>query len=178
MNPFERNGYYGVIYADPPWKFETWSDLGKGRSAERHYPTMTDEDLFRLPVPLIGHKNSLLFLWSSGPVLPRSLNLMKLWGYSYSTVAFVWDKESVGLGYWTRSGCEMVLLGKKGQPSRNARDVLQLVRVRRGLHSAKPVEVAKRIERLCDGPYLELFARHERKGWDVWGNEVGHAKTE
>ena len=28
------------------------------------------------------------------------------------------------------------------------------------------------IERCSPGPYLELFARRKRLGWDVWGNEV------
>lgn len=180
MNPFERNNHYGVIYADPPWIFETWSHRGRGRSAERHYRTMTDADLSRMPVSSIAKKDALLFLWTSGPVLIRSINLLKCWGFNYSTVVFVWDKVSTGLGYWTRSGAEFVLLGKRGAPKRNAKDVLQLVKAQRTAHSVKPVEVARRIERLCDGPYLELFARRERKGWDVWGDEVEqkHAATD
>jgi N6-adenosine-specific RNA methylase IME4 len=172
VNPFERERHYGAIYADPPWQFQTWSDRGRGRSAERHYRTMTDGDIARMPVSSIAKRDALLFLWSSGPVLIRSINLLRAWGFTYSTVVFVWDKETTGLGYWTRSNCEFVLLGKRGAPKRNGKDVLQLVKARRGAHSVKPTEVSRRIERLCDGPYLELFARRERKGWDVWGDEV------
>jgi N6-adenosine-specific RNA methylase IME4 len=176
VNPFQRERHYGAILADPPWQFKTWSDKGRGRSAERHYRTMTDGDLARMPVASIAKRDALLFLWTSGPALIRSINLIQAWGFTYSTTVFVWDKDRTGLGYWTRSNCELVLLGKRGTPKRNAKDVLQLVRARRGAHSVKPTEVSRRIERLCDGPYLELFARRERKGWDVWGDEVEQPK--
>ena len=35
------NKKYNIIYADPPWTFKTWSNKGKGKSAEQHYDCMT-----------------------------------------------------------------------------------------------------------------------------------------
>ncbi len=53
---------YNLIYADPPWSFKTYSDKGKGRSAERHYPCMGKKEIQELPIPKICEKNCVLFL--------------------------------------------------------------------------------------------------------------------
>ena len=123
-----------------------------------------------------------LFLWAVAPLLPGALHLIEDWGFTYKTVAFTWVKQNPagagfhkGMGYWTRANPEICLLATRGHPSRLARDVDQLVIAPRGRHSAKPEEVPARIERLVAGPYLELFARRERPGWTVWGNQVPRA---
>ena len=178
-------GPYGVILADPPWRFSTWSPKGKGRSADRHYPTMPLAEISALPVADVAARDAVLFLWATVPFLPAALGVMADWGFAYKTVAFVWvktnrDGETIfnGQGYWTRQNAEFVLFGRRGDSKRVGRDVHSVVMSRRREHSRKPDEIAARIERLMgpvavSGPRLELFARTRRPGWDAWGNEVG-----
>jgi len=173
------DGRFGVIYADPPWHFTTRSPKGQGRSASRHYKTMTLREIMDMPVSGISADDCALFMWAIDPMLPHALQVIEAWGFQYKTVAFTWVKENrasdgyfTGMGYWTRANPEMCLLATRGRPRRLARDVRQLVMAPRGRHSEKPEEVARRIERLVPGPYCELFARRKRDGWTVWGNEI------
>jgi N6-adenosine-specific RNA methylase IME4 len=167
---FDRR--FGVIYADPPWAFQTWSPKGKGRSPERHYPVMDTAAMacMRPDIDRVAADDCVLLMWVTMPMLQTGLNLVKQWGFTYKTVGFSWVKTNadgkpfIGLGFWTR-----------GKPQRYAGDVPQLVISERGRHSAKPPEVRKRIERLLRGPYLELFAREQAPGWSAWGNEIGEA---
>jgi N6-adenosine-specific RNA methylase IME4 len=177
---------YGAIYADPPWLFRTYSAKGTGRSAVSHYDCLEFTDLKSLPVGDLAAKNCALFLWATDPLLPNAIELLEAWGFTYKTVAFCWAKlnKSVegtllrredfftGLGYWTRANGELCLLGTRGKPIRKSKDVRRLVIERRREHSRKPDEVASRIEKLVHGPYLELFARQTRDGWDVWGDQT------
>ena len=78
-----------------------------------------------------------------------------------------------GLGYWTRANPEICLLATRGNPRRCAKDVRKLVVEPRRERSRKPDCVRERIERLVKGPYLELFARETKPGWDCWGNQAG-----
>jgi N6-adenosine-specific RNA methylase IME4 len=169
----------GVICVDAPWEFHTWSDKGGSRSPKRHYDTMTLDDIKALPVPQLAAKDCAALLWAVCPELPGAIDVIRAWGFEYSTVAFAWVKQNpsgdglfTGLGYHTRSNIEPCLLALRGAPVRLAMDVHQVVMAPVGAHSEKPDEVYRRIERLYPGPYLELFARRERPGWSVWGNEV------
>jgi N6-adenosine-specific RNA methylase IME4 len=102
--------------------------------------------------------------------------------FEYKTVGFYWVKLNTaskhdadyftGLGYWTRANPEQCLLATRGKPTRLAKDVRRLVVERRREHSRKPDGVRERIERLVAGPYLELFARETKQGWDCWGDQV------
>jgi hypothetical protein len=38
-------GPFPLIYADPPWKFEIYSDLGLERTPDQHYPTLSYEEI-------------------------------------------------------------------------------------------------------------------------------------
>lgn len=165
--------HFRALVVDPPWQFATWSARGKGRSAENHYGTLSDIDLALLPIGELAADDAVLFLWTSGPVLLRSLALLAAWGFGYRTIGFVWTKPGLGLGYWTRAQSELVLLGVRGKPKRLAFDVPQVIEAKRMAHSAKPEAVQDRIERLVDGPYLELFARRQRPSWTCWGDEAG-----
>ena len=141
-------------------------------SAIRHYPTIALAGLKRLEVASIAADDSLLFLWSTSPHLDQAIELGKAWGFEWATVAFVWDKVRVNPGFYTLSQCELCLAFKRGRiPSpRGARNVRQLVRSRRGPHSAKPSEVRERIEAMFPRQRrIELFARTEAPGWDSWG---------
>lgn len=174
-------GKYGVIYADPPWAFRTWVDERPSqRSGEHHYGVMNATDIGKMPVTELAAKDCALFMWATMPLLPEALKLMTDWGFEYKTNAFTWVKTYpngglfVGMGYWTRSNPEICLLGTRGKPKRKARGVEEVVFEQVGKHSSKPETAAHRIERLVDGPYLEMFARRPRKGWDVFGNQIEH----
>jgi N6-adenosine-specific RNA methylase IME4 len=178
--------HYRVIYADPPWTFSTYSRKGKGRSAEAYYDCMSLEEIKSVPVKQWTTKDSVLFLWTTDPLLEQALGVIRAWGFTYKTVGFHWAKlkrtaahgqytdESFfcGLGFWTRANPELCLLATRGNPNRRKANVQKLVISPRREHSRKPDEVYERIEALCEGPYLELFARSTRDGWDSRGVEV------
>jgi N6-adenosine-specific RNA methylase IME4 len=165
---------YEIIYADPPWDYGGQKMLS-GSKAENHYPTMKLSELKALPVQSITDDNALLFMWSSSPHLDQAIELMKAWGFSYATVAFVWDKVRPVSGFYTMSQCEICLVGKKGkipQP-RGVRNALQFLSEKKGRHSAKPAEVRTRIENMFPHQKkLEMFARETVVGWDAFGNEI------
>lgn len=175
-----ENKKYTVILADPPWKYHVYSKKGKGRSAESHYPTMQLADIQALPVADIADKDCALFLWVTFPQLEEALSVIKAWGFTYKTVAFVWVKQNKksdslfwGMGYWTRCNAELCLLATKGSPKRASAGVHQIVLSHVQEHSRKPEEVHRRIIQLMgDVPRAELFARRKTDGFDVWGNEV------
>jgi N6-adenosine-specific RNA methylase IME4 len=113
------------------------------------------------------------------PELPGALAVIKAWSFEFKTSGFVWVKQNksrvglfTGLGHWTRANVELCLFATRGNPQRINKDVHQVVMAPVGEHSAKPNEVRRRIVRLLNGPYLELFARKPVEGWTVWGNEV------
>ena len=168
---------YQVIYADPPWDYQQCRLSG---SAKKHYPTMRIEELCALPVADIADRDCALFLWATFPQLPEALRLIQAWGFMYKTVAFVWLKQNrkaltwfYGLGFWTRSNAEICLLATKGHPKRQSAGIHQLVISPVERHSKKPDEVREKIvELMGDVPRIELFARQQTPGWDVWGNEV------
>lgn len=172
---------YAVIYADPPWDFATYSEKGENRSAKRHYDVMSNDDILNLPIGDMAADNCVLLLWATMPQLPLAFRAIERWGFTYKTVAFTWvkmnrkavDTPFMGLGFWTRSNAELCLLATKGKPKRVGSDVRQVVMSPVREHSRKPDEMYEMIERLVEGPYVELFARHTRHGWDAVGNEAG-----
>lgn len=183
---------YNIIYADPPWQFKVWSEKGIGRSAEKHYPTQRIDYLKSLNVPALCEENAALLLWATFPCLKEAFELADAWGFTYKTVAFTWIKRNrrndslfVGMGYYTRSNAEIVLLFTKGKPlKRICKNVRQVLIAGRGRHSEKPAEIRERIVRLFgDLPRIELFARNNEgllghhcfDGWDVYGNEANNS---
>ena len=171
---------YEIIYCDPPWDYKGQKQHnGKGGKetggAIKHYSTMKLKDLKKLDIPSICAENCLLFMWSSSPHLDQAVELMKAWGFSWATVAFVWDKQRVNPGFYTMSQCELCLVAKRGKipAPRGARNVRQLVSELRTSHSTKPAEVRNRIELMFPTQNkIELFSRHIVPGWDSWVDEV------
>ena len=176
---------YGAILADPAWKFQVWGEVtGVDRSPD--YQLMPFEDLVAMPVADLAAPDSVLFMWVTWPMLQCGLGLISAWGFTYKTCAFAWMKADAKqielfqdeiqadmmLGYWTRSNSEVCLLATRGKPKRLNASVRQGIIEPRREHSRKPDCVHERIERLVAGPYLELFARQRRLGWDTWGNET------
>lgn len=168
---------YQIIYADPPWRYD---QKGVEGAAERHYSTMSLEDICKLPIKSISAKDSILFLWVTFPQLPAALRVISAWGFQYKTVAFLWLKKNrkadswyFGLGFWTRGNAEVCLLATRGHPKRKSKKVHQFIISPIEAHSKKPDIVRDKIIELAgDVPRIELFARQETPGWDVWGNEV------
>lgn len=203
--PFDLTPFtYSAIYADPPWQMTMWSDKGRGRSPDglvpgsrpdayvaRHYETMTMAQLKALPVNHLAAPDCALFMWAIDPMLPEAIELGRVWGFEYKTVAFYWAKMRpttskrgeifeelgdrmfpMGTGYWTRANPEQCLLFTRGRPKRLSRSVRKLIVSARMEHSRKPDCARERIEQLVAGPYVELFARSQRPGWGVWGNQT------
>ena len=141
---------------------------------------MSIDELCALPVKRLAEKDCLLFLWATFPQLPEALQLIKAWGFQFKTVAFVWLKRNkksptwfYGLGYWTRGNAEICLLAKRGKPKRHSAGVHQFIISPVEEHSKKPdVTRDKIVELAGDLSRVELFARQQTPGWDVWGNEV------
>jgi len=198
LNYLPRN-HFKAILADPPWLWKSWgkwrgqrkgmAPVG-GRDVANHYDLSETEDICQLPVAELSAEDCVLFLWATWPMLDHAFAVISDWGFEYKTCAFIWAKAHanqlemfqdhidpyMGLGYWTRANSEPCLLATRGHPKRMNADVKQAIIEPRREHSRKPDCIYERIERLVEGPYLELFARTERPGWTAWGNEVGKFK--
>ena len=187
---------YDVIYADPPWdyggkmQFDKTSikseNVGSKKnifisSAQFKYPTLKLKELKMLDIASISNDDCLLFMWTTGPHLSTAIELGESWGFEYKTIAFVWDKMIHNPGRYTLSQTELCLVFKKGRiPSpRGARNIRQLVAVKRGKHSEKPEIVIDGITKMFpEQRKIELFARKNYVGWDNWGLEIPESKIE
>lgn len=191
-----QKGHYRAILTDPPWHFRARTALQVGnwtsrRDAEKHYAVMGIEDICAMPVKELAAKDAHLFIWTTGPCLQQTFDVIKAWGFRYSGVAFTWVKfkkshnprqlrvlptaESdlhVGLGLTTRKNAEFCLLARRGSARREAKNIREIIMAPVREHSRKPDEVYERVQRYCVGPYLELFSRQQRSGWTTWGNET------
>jgi N6-adenosine-specific RNA methylase IME4 len=176
----KATGPYSTILADPPWQFQNRT----GKVAPEHrrllrYPTLDVEEIKHLPVGRLAAAKSHLYLWVPNALLQEGLEVMRMWGFTYKT-NIVWSKvrkdggpDGRGVGFYFRNVTELVLFGIRGsmrtlQPGRTQ---VNFISSRKREHSRKPDEIYSLIERCSPGPYLELFARFSRQGWDQWGNE-------
>jgi N6-adenosine-specific RNA methylase IME4 len=173
---------YGVIYADPPWRWEAWSRVtGLDYSPESHYPTMDLDAVKALDAASIAADDSVLFLWATRPHLANALGVIAAWGFTYKT-CFGWTKTEAdgslrrrGIGYWAVDNLELLLLGTKGEPPCPAQGDQWLASIPApvGRHSEKPEVFYRLIESYFPTlPKIELFARAARPGWDRWGLEA------
>jgi N6-adenosine-specific RNA methylase IME4 len=172
-------GQYRVIYADPPWSYGNRQPSGVG--AGEHYPTMTYADLRALPVAAHTCANAVLFLWVTAPMLydeddqgmPGPFGVIKAWGFTPKTGA-VWDKVQHNFGNYFSVRHEHLIVATRGSctPDHPTPQPDSVIAERPTEHSKKPEIFRKVIERLYDGPYLELFARERAPGWTVFGNDA------
>lgn len=170
-SPAQSNGPFDLILADPPWEYEHCES--NNREIENHYPTMPLEKI-KLARPDSTNPDCILFLWATAPKLVEALEVMRLWGFNYRSCA-VWDKQSIGMGYWWRIQHELLLVGVKGKPGATpeCERVGSIFIEKRGKHSAKPIAVYEWIERsFPEAVKLEMFCRSPRQGWSIMGNEV------
>ena len=175
---------YSIILADPPWQYAQRQHQVKGKQpkdttkncAAHHYPTMTVEQMIeQIDVEQYAADDCLLFMWATWPNLDQAIKLGTGWGFKYVQTPFIWNKMKTNPGFYTKTETEPVLCFKKGRipRPRGARNVRQLVEQPRTKHSEKPDEVNARIDLMFpEQKKLEMFARREYPGWDVWGNEV------
>jgi N6-adenosine-specific RNA methylase IME4 len=169
---------YGLILADPEWKFGTWSPKGLDRAADNHYATSETAKIAKRPVYEIADKNCLLLLWATAPMLPAALFVMQQWGFKYKAHA-IWEKrrrgDARGSGYWFTGEHELLLIGTRGHvpapaPGDQWRSVIPADW--RG-HSVKPDWAHEWAEQFFPHvPKIELNARRARPGWDRWGGEA------
>lgn len=170
---------YQVVYADPPWRYR---DATPSRAVENHYPTMSDEEICSLKIPM--DKKCVLFLWTTTAKLPEALEVMCRWGFEYKS-SLVWDKVTYGMGYWFRGQHEFLLAGSRGggQPPPASLRVRSIYSEPRTTHSRKPDAIRDLITSWYPKELkVELFARdrgdrnlwgHNRlDGWHAWGNQV------
>lgn len=169
---------YGLIMADPPWAFETYSEKGHEKAAQAHYDCTSLDWIKKLPVGHLAAPDCVLWLWATNPMLPEAIEVMRSWGFQFKTAGH-WSKktskgnQAFGTGYILRCAGEPFLIGTVGSPE-TAKSVRSVVEGPVREHSRKPEEAFEAAERLCgDVLRIELFSRQERAGWDVMGNEVG-----
>lgn len=182
---------YATIVADPAWTMkggplaggvgEGFVFPGKQQTRPLPYATMTLEEIRALPVGKVAAENAALFLWAPNGYVEHVYRVARTWGFTPSTLC-VWAKNLMGGGLGGAFGIstEYFLYARKGQPIEKQRIKGTWFNWKRPYneqgkprHSAKPPEFFELVESLCEGPYLELFARDRRPGWAAWGNEVG-----
>jgi N6-adenosine-specific RNA methylase IME4 len=175
----------GAILADPPLAFTAWSSKGEGRSPQHHYRCLTPEQLQTIPIASIAAPDCFLFLWVPLRSVFIVKPLMHAWGFVFSGAGFAWVKQNrsgvgffMGTGYHTRHNLEVCWLGRRGSPRRQSAGVRELIVAPIREHSRKPDEIYGRIEALCGGPYVELFARQRWPGWISAGDELGKFQLE
>lgn len=183
---------FGVILADPEWRFEPWSRAtGMDRSADNHYPTSCTEVIASRDVASIAADDCVLFLWATVPMLPQALLVMGAWGFDYRSHC-IWSKRrdgsefgtavsvpAVGTGYWFRNCHELLLVGVKGKipaPAPGSQEI-SIIEGHIREHSRKPDYFLEIIERLFPTlPKIELNRRGPpRPNWAAWGNETSEA---
>ena len=171
---------FKTILADPPWRFNNRT----GKMAPEHkrlnrYETLSLKEIKDIPVNLVAADNSHLYLWVPNALLQEGLEVMKAWGFEYKS-NLIWHKvrkdggpDGRGVGFYFRNTTEIILFGIRGRMRtlKPGRSQVNIIRTQKQEHSRKPDEVYEIIEDCSPGPFLELFARGKREGWDVFGNQ-------
>lgn len=172
---------YKTILADPPWMERGGGKIKRG--ADRHYKLMTTKKIMELPVASIADPAGChLYLWTTNGFIPDAIDVMRSWGWRYVTCV-TWAKDRFGLGQYFRGQTEQCLFGVKGNiPYRIGENGKRaqgrtLISAPRQEHSKKPEALRQMIEKVSPGPYVELFARTEAPGWDVWGDQLENSQN-
>jgi len=173
---------FHTVLADPPWQFQNRT----GKMAPEHkrlnrYATMTLDDILALPVASVVGDTAHLYLWVPNALLPEGLRVLASWGFAYKS-NIVWHKirkdggpDGRGVGFYFRNTTELILFGVRGKNARTlapGRSQVNILKTRKREHSRKPDEAYDLIESCSPGPYLEMFARGSRAGWNTWGDQA------
>ncbi len=165
----QRRRKYRCIYADPPWQYNR-SPRG---AAAHHYRTMPLDEIMALPVKKLAAADCQLHLWVPNSFLFEASSIMDAWGFEFKSV-FVWLKPTIGTGHYWRVATEFLLFGIKGDAPFRDRAQPNWMCLDRGAHSDKPDQVREMVERVSDGPRLELFGRRAQVNWTVFGDEIDY----
>jgi N6-adenosine-specific RNA methylase IME4 len=183
---------YGTILADPPWPYHSPKAVvgngGRGKEGAdqaiqanvlQHYAVMPLEQIKALPIKKLILPNAHLYLWTTNAFMVEAHEVAQAWGFKPKTI-LTWAKMkkngnavSMKAGYWYRSASEHIVFAVRGKQrllGMPAPTVYLIPRIKQ--HSVKPDFFYELIEKESPGPYLELFARKIRDGWDAWGNEI------
>lgn len=175
---------YRTILADPPWPFQ-WGGGPGGRrrnATPMRYSLMTLEAIRALPVADLAAPDAHLFLWVTPELyrLGEGVRTARAWGFE-PVDEIIWEKPNFGIGVFPRHCHEPILIARRGSLSfTGSRDVRSVQKWSQRhvsdnggkQHSAKPDGLQDLVEQHSPGPYLEMFARRQRLGWDTWGNEA------
>jgi N6-adenosine-specific RNA methylase IME4 len=183
---------YRTIVADPPWEYpegfarstptgkslnvkrDSWAENNKFQRKELPYEALSVEAICALPVPDMAERDARLFLWTTNKWLPASFEVMAAWDFEYCQT-LVWNKAEGGpfITSVAPNTAEFIIVGSRGSPERIGSFPAQVLRFpAKRKHSTKPDGFADHVEQVSPGPYLEMFARRQRLGWDTWGNEA------
>jgi N6-adenosine-specific RNA methylase IME4 len=165
---------YRTIVADPPWdvgRGPEWASNGASRPLT--YPTMDVDAIAALPVADLAEKRAHLYVWTINAYVEDTYDIVRHWGFRPSTL-LTWCKapNGIGLGGTYSLTTEHVLFARRGVLPAERRIDTTWFQMPRGAHSAKPEAFLDLVESVSPGPYLEMFARRQRLGWDTWGNEA------
>ena len=164
-----------VLVADPPWTFGDTMP-GPGRGAAKHYDMLSLNGIRDFPLPPLA-PDCYLLLWRVSAMVEDAYSVVRAWGFVPKSEV-VWNKktrhgkEHFGMGHHVRASHETCIIAVRGKPKPKVRNVRSMFDGVVGKHSAKPDEFYEFVEELCRGPYTELFARRQRKGWQCFGNEL------
>ncbi|WP_258063962.1 MULTISPECIES: MT-A70 family methyltransferase [unclassified Rathayibacter] len=175
------DGGFKTVLADPPWRFANRT----GKVAPEHrrldrYSTMDLDAIKALPVNEVVAKDAHLYLWVPNALLPEGIAVMEAWGFRYVSNV-IWAKrrkdggpDGRGVGFYFRNVTEILLFGVRGsmRTLAPARSQVNMIETRKREHSRKPDEQYPFIEACSPGPFLEMFSRHARDGWTLWGDEA------
>jgi len=170
-------GPYSTIVADPPWEQGDFNGWGNRRDLT--YSTLTLDEIKALPVRELIRSEGYLFLWTTNKYLEAAFTVCRAWGFvPRQTLTWCKAPNGKGLGGMFVTTTEFVIVGQAIREGTNAhgkrthgeRIDTSWFEWNRGAHSVKPPAFADLVERVAPGPYVELFARSPRLGWDAWGN--------
>ena len=174
---------YSTIVADPPWAYDEGWPMSNGQAQRGNtgrrplgYSTMTVEQVAALPVADLAAKDAHLYLWTTNRYLQDAFAVVSQWGFRHSQT-LTWCKPPRGLGPGGAFAVttEFVLFARRGSAAPLARHDSTWFAAPRSGHSVKPDAFGDLVERVSPGPYVELFCRRPRLGWDSWGKgyEIG-----
>lgn len=179
--PFQglEPGAYHMIMADFPWDFSLFSEKGGNKSAQKHYRCLPLDEIKRFPVADLAAPDCILWMWATSPMIDLQIEVLKHFGFEFKTMGG-WNKitkhgkQHFGTGYILRGNGEPYLIGTRGQP-RTTKSVRSFFDGTVREHSRKPEEAYRNAERLLPkARRVELFSRTNRRGWESWGDQVGH----
>lgn len=177
---------YSTVVVDPPWNYNDKLQSGNSgfgeahltRGAANHYATLTPDEIAQFPISELAADDAHLYIWVTNAFMVEAHALMKAWGFEHKTI-LTWfktvnagDRPRIGMGHYYRGATEHVLFGVRGKLPPLVRNAPTWFFAPRGAHSAKPNEFFELVESVSPAPRLDVFARTQRQGWDVFGNEV------